>query len=227
MKYTILLSICLITCSAFAQKIKVVESDERVGGGKNPALVVSIYEATVDEVGSKWKSLMKSYKAKVDMKDEVFADNAVISAINDNNTIDIYAKIEKVNDGETKITVAFNLGGAFLSSSVNKDKFNEAKRLLNDFAIKTTKEAIAGLRKAEERKLGDLQDEQHDLEKKQERLASSIDDYKQKIVDYNAKIKEAEENTAKNKADQEKKKQEIGVQSKVVESVVAKEKAVE
>ncbi|TAL60496.1 MAG: hypothetical protein EPN85_07055, partial [Bacteroidetes bacterium] len=94
MKYTIALSLFLIALTSFAQKIKVNESDERIAGGKNPALVVSIYEAGVDDVRSKWKSLMKDYKAKkVDMSDEIKADNCVISAINDNNSIDISARI--------------------------------------------------------------------------------------------------------------------------------------
>ena len=228
MRTLITLSFLLFTLLSFSQKIKVSESDERIAGGKNPALTVSIYEASVDEVRSKWKSQMKDFKSKkIDMSDEIKADNAVITAINDNNSIDISAKIEKVNDTETKLTVAFNLGGAFLSSSINKDKFNEAKRIVNEFAVKTTKDAIAGMRKAEEKKLANLQDEQHDLEKRQEKLASSIEDYNQKIKDYNEKIKEAQDNTAKNKSEQEKKKQEIGVQTKAVEAVVAKEKAVD
>lgn len=227
MKHIIMLPLFLIAFTAFAQKIKVSESEERIAGGKNPALVVNIYEATTDEVGSRWKSLMKDYKGKVKMDDEIKSDNTVISSINDNNTIDISAKIEKVKDGEIKLTVAFNLGGAFLSSSNNKDKFNAAKTFVNDFAIKTTREAIAGLRKTAEKQFSNLEDEQRDLVKKQEKLASSIEDHKQKIVDYNAKIKEAEENTTKNKADQEKKKQEIEAQKKVVDAIAAKEKAVE
>jgi hypothetical protein len=228
MKYIITLSLFLITLTSFSQKIKVSESDEHIGGGKNPALVVNIYEANVEKVRSEWKALMKDYKAKkIDMSDEIKADNCVITAINDNNSIDISAKVDKVSDTETKLTVAFNLGGAFLSTTINKDKMGEAKRIVNEFAMKTTKDAISGMRKAEEKKLSSLQDEQKDLEKKQEKLTSSIEDYKQKIVDYNTKIKEAEENTAKNKTEQEKKKQEVGVQSKAVDAVVAKEKAVD
>ena len=227
MKYITTLSLFLIAFASFAQKIKVTESDERIGGGKNPAFVVSIYDASVDDVRSDWKSLMKGYKAKVDMKDEIKADNAVISEINGNNTIDIYAKIEKVNDGETKLTVAFDLGGAFLSSSINKEKFNEAKKLVNDFAIKTTKDAIAGKRKAAEKVLGNLEDDQHDLEKKQEKLNSNIEDYKAKIEDYQKRTKQAQDDIAKNKADQEKKKAELDAQKKAVDVIAAKEKAVE
>lgn len=215
--------------AASAQKIsiKVNESTEHIGGGKNPAFTVSIFDATPEEVESKWKSLMKDYKAKVSTSEEVFADNAVISSINGNNTIDIYAKAEKVKDGETKLIVAFDLGGAFLSSSNNKDKFSEAKKIVNDFAVKTTRDAIAGMRKAEEKKLDKLADEKRELEKQQEKLTSNIEDYKAKIEEYNKKIKEAQDNLAKNKTDQEKKKTEVDAQKKVVDAVTAKENAVE
>ena len=212
--------------SAQKIKIKVDESNEHIGNGKNPALVVSIYDATPDEVESKWKSLMKDYKGKMSTNDGVFADNAVIQSINGNNTIDVYAKAEKVKDGETKLIVAFDLGGAFLSSSMN-DKLKEAKKIVNDFAIKITKDAIAGQRKAAEKVLGNLQDEHKDLEKKQEKLNSNVEDYKAKIEDYNKKIKEAQDDLATNKTDQEKKKGEVDAQTKIVEAVTAKENAVE
>ena len=208
-------------------KIKVEESNENIGGNKNPALVVSIYDASSDDVESKWKSLMKDYKGKVSTKGEIFSDNSVISTINGNNTIDIYAKVVKINDGETKLTAAFDLGGAFISSSNNKDKFNEARKLVNDFAIKTTKDAIAGKRKAAEKVLGNLQDDQHGLEKQQSKLNSNVEDYKAKIEDYNKRIKEAQDDLVKNKADQEKKKTELEAQQKVVADVTAKENSVE
>lgn len=227
MKYILTLSLFLITISSFAQKIKVTESEERIAGGKNPALVVTIHDATVEEVTTKWKSLMKDYKGKLKTDDEVKSDNTIISSINDNNTIDISAKIEKVNDTETKLTVAFYLGGAYISTANNKDKCNAAKTFVSDFAVKTTRDAIAGKRKVAEKQLSTLQDEQRDLEKKHEKLVSSAADYKQKIEDYKLKIKEAEDNSVKNKADQEKKKQEVGAQTKVVEAITTKEKMVE
>jgi len=227
MKYLITLSLLFIAFSSFAQKIKVTESTERIGGNKNSAFVVSIYDATPEEVESSWKSLMKDYKGKVSMKDGVFADNAVISTINGNNTIDVYAKAEKVKDGETKLIVAFDLGGAFLSSSSPSDKVKEAKQIIHDFAVKTTKEAIAGQKKAAEKQLGNLESDQHDLEKQQKKLNSNIEDYKAKIEDYNKRIKEAQDNLAKNKTDQEKNKQILDAQKKVVDAVIAKENAVD
>ena len=52
MKYSFTLVLLLMSYYSFAQKIKVTDSDERIGGGKNPALVVSIYDATLDDVRS-------------------------------------------------------------------------------------------------------------------------------------------------------------------------------
>lgn len=227
MKYSITLSFLLIAFSSFSQKIKVTESTERIGGNKNPAFVVSVYNTAPDEVASKWKSLMKDYKGKVTIKDEIFADNAVIPTINGNNTIDVYAKAEKVNDGETKLIVAFDLGGAFLSSSSPSEKLKEAKQIVHDFAVKTTKEAIAGQRKAAEKQLSSLESDQHDLDKQQKKLTSNIEDYKAKIEDYNKRIKEAQDDLAKNKTAQEKNKQELDAQKKVVSAAVAKENAVD
>ena len=213
--------------SAQKMNIKVTESNEHIGNGKNNALVVTVYETTPEEAAGKWKSLMKEYKAKVSMGDEVFADNAVIKTINDNNTIDVFAKTEKIKEGETKLIVAFDLGGAFLNSSDHKEKFIEAKKLVYDFAVKTTKEAIAGQLKSAGKVFSKLEDDQHDLEKQQKRLNSNVEEYKAKIEDYNKRIKEAQDNLAKNKTDQEKKKGELDAQKKVVDAITAKGNSVE
>lgn len=224
---TLVLLLTGLSTAGSAQKIKVGESNENVGGSKKNSLVVSIYDTDPADIESKWRSLMKDYRGKVSTSDGVFADNAVISVINGNNTIDVYAKTEKVKDGEVKLIVAFDLGGAYLNSSEHKDKFNEAKKIVYEFAVKTTRESIAGQRKAAEKVLEKMTDQQKDLVRDQEKLASNIEDYKQRIEDYKQKIKTAEENTAKNKTEQDKKKVEIETQKKVVETVAAKEKAVE
>jgi peptidoglycan hydrolase CwlO-like protein len=171
---------------------------------------------------------MKDYKGKTSTSDGVFADNAVISTINGNNTIDVWAKASKGKDnGEIKFVVAIDLGGVFLSSSNNGDKFKEAKKMVHEFAMKTTKEAIAGNRKAAQKVLDGLEDDKQDLEKKQEKLNSNIEDYKGKIEDYNKKIKEAQDDLGTNKTDQDKKKGEVDAQKKVVEAVTAKENSVD
>lgn len=213
-----LLAVAALSIPALAQKITVSESSENIGGGNNNALVVTIYESDVDAVEKEWRSLMKDLDAKVSSKDGVFADNATIKTMG-NNTIDIYARVVKVKDREVKLIVGFDLGGAFLSSGKHPDQFKEAKKMVNDFAIKMTKQSIAGQLKAAQKVLEKLTDQQKDLVKDQEGLQKDIEDYK-------AKIKKAEEDIVKNKSEQEKKKQEVEAQKKVVDAIAEKEKAV-
>src|SRR5947208_748936 len=118
----ILLAVTLIfsTCCLLAQKTKVTESNESIGGGNNPALSVTIYQAKAEDIEKEVKGLMKHYDAKVTSQNGgLFGDNAMIKKIS-NNTIDLYAKLEKVREGETRVIMAFDLGGVFLSSSNSK-----------------------------------------------------------------------------------------------------------
>lgn len=207
-----------INLSIWAQNIKVTETTERIGDGVHPALVVYVYECKADEVEKEWKSLMKDYKSeKVSSKDGVTADNIVIPSITD-GTMDVYARAEKIKDNEVKFIVAFDLGGAYLSSSLNNSKaYSEASRMLNDFARKTSKNAVAEKLKDAQKALDKLKDQQKELEEKNSDLKKDIENYKDKI-------KKAEDDIADNKNNQEKKKAEIESQRKLVDEIAIKEK---
>lgn len=212
----------LLTASlAFAQKIKikVEEKNETIGGGNHNALVVVIYDSNKEEIEKEWKSLMRDYNAKVSGKDEIFADNAMIKAMSE-NTVDVYARVEKVNDKECKLIVGFLMGETWLSNSGNKAAYNAAEKIVKDFANKTTKDGMAGITKGENKKLKELKDDKSDLEKKNENLKKDIEDYK-------AKLAKAEEDLKKNEEDQKKKQQEIDDQQKKVDAAKAREGSVE
>lgn len=215
----------LVTLGANAQKIDVRETNEKIGDGSHNALVVTIYQASADEIESKWKSKMKDLDGKVSTKDGVFADNATLKS-NGNNPVDIYMRTEKGKEGETRMIVGVDMGGAWMTSSQHGEQFREMKNIVNDFAIKMTKDGLAGITKTEEKKLDKLKDEQKDLVKEQENLKKDIEDYKAKIEEYKAKIAKAEGEIDKNKSAQEKKKSEVEAQQKVFEAAQTKEKAV-
>ncbi|MEO6884179.1 MAG: hypothetical protein ABI199_09160 [Bacteroidia bacterium] len=217
----ILLTALAFSCvlSVFAQKIKVNEADEKIGNGTNNALVVSIYGASIKDIEHEWKSMMKDYGAKVSTKDGVFADNAVIKQMG-NNTVDIYEKSEDKKNGEVKFMVAFDLGGAYLSSSAQSDKYKIAEKIVHDFAVKMTREAIEEQLKQQQKALNKLNDQQKDLVHDNDKMNKDIKNYQDKI-------KNDQDALVKNKADQEKKQQEINGQQKVVDDVNKKAKAVE
>lgn len=208
----------ILTCSALfalsaltAQKISVKDGSEKFSNGSHNAYTTTIYETTKDDVESKWKSFLKDFKnekVKTD-KGEVFGDNIIIKDWG-NNPVDIYATFEEDKKTKTVIMhVAFDLGGAYLSSSEG-DKHRAAEKMIKEFAIKVTKESMADKVKGLEKVLGKLEDNQKDLEKDNKNSKSDIENYKEKI-------KKAEEDIKKNEEDQVKKKAEIEAQKKVVE----------
>src|SRR4029078_11533424 len=79
-----------------AQKTKVEEGSESIGGGRNNAFSVTIYQAEPNDIEKEWKAFIKGYDPdKVSTKDGVFADNAKMRSISD-NAVDVYEKIDKV-----------------------------------------------------------------------------------------------------------------------------------
>ena len=139
MKRILLVAVLVLTIhTLFAQKIKVNESNEQIGEGSHNALTVSVYQASAEQIEKELKSMMKDYDAKVPSKDGgLFGDNATIKKMS-KNTVDMYAKWEKINETQTKVIVAFDLGGAFLSSKL-ADEYRVGKDIVNDFAVKVSK----------------------------------------------------------------------------------------
>jgi hypothetical protein len=220
MKTIIIALLAFTTVSSYAQKIKVEEEKNNIGGGKNPSLVVTIYEASDDDINSGWKSIMKGYNGKISSKDGGhIADNVVIKDLS-NNTCDVYYRVEKVKDNEYKLIVAVNLGGAFMNPSDHKAQNDYFKKLMKDYAIKVSKDAIAGQLKDASKMLSKMESQQKDLEKEQDGLKKDIENYK-------SKIKRAEDDIVKNNTDQGKKKSEIDAQKKVVDAITKKKDAVD
>ena len=212
-----------ITMSVFgyAQKIKIRESNESIAGANHNALVVTLYGVTPSDAEDAFKSYMKMYDGKRTSKSgAVFIDHALIKEIG-NNTVDVYAKATgKKGDAEITLVVAFDLGGAYLNSTDHKEQYKAAEKILRDYAVKTTKEAIADRLKDAKKAQSKLEGAQHDLEKDKKDLSEDIANYK-------LKIKKAEDNIEQNKSDQEKKKSEIEAQKRAVEEIENKLKAVE
>lgn len=206
--------------TATAQKVKVTESTETINEASHNTLAVIIYEAKPDDIEKEWKSKMKELQAKVSAKKEIFADNAIIQEMNGADPVDVYARVDKIKDGESKLIVGFDLGGTWLNSKEQAEKYKIAEKMILEFALKITKEAVAEQRKAALKKLESLKSYQTDLEKKNKQLNDDI-------VDYQNKIKKAEADINTNTNEQTKKKAEIEAQQKAVDQILAREKEVE
>ncbi len=219
MKRILTLLFVISVGTSFAQKIQVSESSENIGGGNHNALIISIPGATVDDVEKAWKNEMKKMGGKFSKeKGEYFADDCKNKKMGD-NTFDVYARAEEEGDGAVKLVVAFDLGGAFMSSGAHGEQFKIMQEEIYSFAVETCKDIIGKELKEQEKMLGKLEKEQKDLVKDNEDLHKDIEDYKKKIA-------EAEKDIEDNEKDQGTKKEEIIAQKAVVKEVDEKMKAV-
>ena len=224
-KFFFLFLVLTIVNNSFAQyKINVSEKSENLGGANHNAFSVMIYGLDAKEVEKAWKKVMKKMGASVQSKKEMFGDDANTSEMGENN-FDLYAKAIESDKG-VELCVSIDLGGAFLSSSQHSSQAKYIKDLMYKFAVEETKEGVQGIIKAEEKIQDGLEKQQKDLEKGKEKLERDIEAYKKAIEDAKKAIEQAKKDIEQNGKDQIEKQKEIVIQLKVVEDVVAKEKAV-
>jgi hypothetical protein len=217
MKKTATFLFIAASACALSQEIKVKEGSGSFSSGSNNALVTTVYERSKDDVMSEWKSKLNNFKdEKVSRKgDEIFGDNILIKDWG-NNPVDIYTKFEEDKDKKTiTMSLAVDLGGTYLKSSGDKDKYQYMEKLMKEFAVKMTKDGIEDKVKEASNALSKLESNQKDLESKNSSLKKDIENYKDKI-------KKAEDDVKANDADQVKKKAEIEAQKKVVDEIKKK-----
>src|ERR1700756_665071 len=213
-KYILTIAVAISSLSFFAQDIKVKESNESFSNGGHNSLSVTLYVTDANMVEKEWKSKIKDfgYDKSSEKNNEYFFDNVTMKELG-NNTLDVFSKVtEQKSEKTVTLTVAFDLGGAYLSSSEHKDKFEYVKKMMHDFAVKITKEDLDDQIKAAGKVLSTLQGKQSDLEKDNKGLADDI-------TNYNQKIKKANEQIEQNKKDIETKKGEVAAQQKVVDGI--------
>ena len=220
-KQILTIAIAISSLQFFAQDIKVRESNESFSNGGHNALSVTLCVTAENMVEKEWKSNMPDfgYDKSNEKSNEYFLDNVVVKDLG-NNTMDVYSKVtEQKSEKTVTLTAAFDLGGAYLSSSEHKDKFEYMKKMMHQFAIKITKEDLDDQIKAAGKVLSNIQDKQAGLEKDNKGLADDI-------TNYNQKIKKANEQIEQNKKDIETKKGEVAAQQKVVDGIKSKKESV-
>ena len=201
MKKGIIGLLCIGICSMVTgQSISVSSTLAEIGGGENKAFSVIIAQSNEQVVKKEWKSLLKDYKSeKITMKKEIFGDNCLVGPVSE-NTIDVYAKITDKGDGNIELVSAFDLGGAYLSSS--HEGYGAAQKIIKDFAVKLTKMGIEKELKEKEKELEKAEKEVERLKKENDRLHQDIDRAKGMIEDANKTIDQAKLDIETNLKDQ-------------------------
>jgi hypothetical protein len=219
MKQTIATLLLITTAIAgFSQKkISVTEEQNTLSVGSVNTLTVTVYGMSYDDAEKAWKKQLKDINGDVKVKKEVFADDCLIKDMSE-NTFDVYAMLKEVDNG-VKVIAAYDLGGAYLSAASHKEYFAKISKMMYDFGVEQTKEAIGSDIKVAEDDLKESEKAKEDLEKDIKKLEKDIEDYKQKIEDSKKAIED-------NKSGIETKKTEIESKKEVIKALENKRDAV-
>ncbi len=201
MKRLLLPAFALFTTSLFAQNFTVKEEVVAIDGMSRNSLTIMIDADKADDVKKAWKKKLKETKGKVNDKTIIFGDDCKLKTMGD-NSFDVYSVVEDATEDGVRLVVAFDLGGAYLSTTDHPNRYPAAEKFVRDFAVEQAREVVNEEIKVMEKVLKGFEKEQSGLEKEKKDHEKSIEDYKKKI-------EEAKANIEKNVAAQANKKTEI------------------
>lgn len=201
----LLLALFAIGVSAFSQDVK--ESTKTIGEHTGNALSVSILRADEREIAREWRSIMKNYDGKVDIKgNHIYTTDAKIESISSGN-VQVNAEINKEKDKHYRFTVIFKSEKGAVSSKDDISGFTAANYILKEFAKKLSIEAATAYKETQQKKLRNIQKEKANLENDNVRLTKDIENYQQKIKDAQLAIEENKKALLRNQEEQEKQEQ--------------------
>jgi len=216
MKKLVTLMIACLSTGLMAQ-VKVDEKKVDIDGSKN-GFYISIPYGDVKQIESALKDELKDWKGKYSSKSFIFVDDCSLKDMGE-NTFDVYAKVEANSSGGGFVSIAIDLGGAYLNSSEHGAQFKAMNARLHSFAVKTAKSLIDEEVKAEKDILKAKEKELADLESEQKKKEKEIEDFKKKIADAEKAIEDI-------KKKQDEKKGEIKEQEGKVKQVEKKKDAI-
>jgi valyl-tRNA synthetase len=215
MRKAILLSLIFVFVASVFATAQVRESQRKMNQGTNNAMVLNLPDVEEKFIKKLWEDYMDDFydvkTKRVRKAKEYLSDNAEIAAIGGNTPIDVYAYFEGDKE-DVELTVWFDLGGAYLSSTDHPDRYKEAEKMLMRFALEVAKEST-------KLELEDQEDMLKDLEKDLAKLKKDNDRYHKTIENAKKKIAEAEDDIEQNEKDQVSMQAKIEEQLKAVEAV--------
>lgn len=206
----------LLTISVFSQ-VSVEEKKVNIDGTKD-GFYLSIPYGTAKQIEKELKDELKTWGGKYSDGEYVFVQECKLKDMG-KKTFDVYAIIQENLEGGAFVSIAIDLGGAFLNSSEHADQAKVMNATLHKFGVSAAKNVVEEEIKAEKKMLEEREKELSDLEKEQAKLEGEIEDYKKKIAENEKAIEEAKKN-------QESKKQEIKEQEGKLKAVEQKKEAV-
>lgn len=207
----------MLLCAALANltaSAQVQQAEKSMSKGLRTALVLNIPDVDNKNVGKLWQDFLKdNYKGKTkwDRKTSEWVTLAAdIPAIGMGKNADLYARTEALGSTGTTLSVWIDLGDAFLNAANNPERYAEAEKILDRFALVALKFKIGEEAAAQEKELKNLEGNLKKLEKDKERAQKDIEKARELI-------RKAEEEIVKNEDDQKEATIKIETQRRLLE----------
>ncbi|MEM6318319.1 MAG: hypothetical protein AAF960_11660 [Bacteroidota bacterium] len=189
----IVIGLLTIISSTFAQ---VSEEEKAMSLGVNNAILVNIPETTTKIAEKVWKDYVKQFKGKTKKNrkaEEWKTTNGQIMAINGDAPISFFAKIQAINE-DVELALWLPTEEGYVSSTSNPEGYEEAKKILNAYALEVKIETVKQELGGEEKTLGGLEKDLKKLKKENEGYHKDIKNAEQDIDDSeNGLIRNAED----------------------------------
>src|ERR1700756_32806 len=165
MKKIITAAFLVATVYSFAQEVKVKEGSESFSNGSHNSLSVDVFADDLNLVQKEWKSQMKDfgYQNASDKGKDYDFDNVKFKSLS-NNPMDVYTRFEEMkSEKAVKLSAAYDMGGDSISSSKHSSEFEFMKKMMREFAVKTSKDYVQDQLKDATKILVRFQDKEKDL----------------------------------------------------------------
>jgi len=198
-------------CSLMGQEIG--EQNQPMALGSQNAIYIDLKDVSSSFAEKAWRDFISQYgKAKkVKKSNEWMVEGAQIIEIGGVNTVNLYSRTDETAGG-SRHYIWVETGGKFVSESDQKDAYNGAEKLLQDFAHKVKVDMITLELDAQQKAMDNL-------EKELQKLKRENDSYHKTIQDAKERIAKAETDVIKNVQDQQLRMQEIELQRNILEEV--------
>ena len=222
-KLTLLIAMLFGAATFLPAQWGIVRETERIMSfGNRPCFRIEFANTDDKLVLETWKEFAKkTFEAKVkkDRKGDEYVAAEARAAYITADPFTIYVQLEK-NGQNTAFNAWFDVGAYFLNSRENPESAREAADVLRQFYYDVRRNAIGDELKQAEDQLKSQESALKKLERDNEALYKSIEDYK-------AKIKKAEEDIQKNTKEQETSIVNMEAQKKKIEEIKVRIKNVE
>lgn len=203
---------------AAQDSIEITESVSTFSTGSHNTLSFVVNNANLKDVSGGWSDLLKDWKCKPKGKTEWQSEECKAKTMGD-RPFYVVSVVEEVPGTGVRVRAAFDLGGAYMSSTAHPDRFSAAKLMLHNLAVEQAKVVVRTEIAAAQKLLADRQAEFAALQKAEQKLESDI-------ADFQKKIEEAKVGIGASRQAQATKLVEVDAQRAVVQSLENKLNAV-